>query len=159
VADYPFTTLHPNLGVVRRGDRDLVIADIPGLIEGAHEGHGLGDRFLGHVERCGALIHLVDGAGGDTETAYRTIRAEIEAYGHGLADKPELVALNKADALDGETLAIAKAMLEEACGKPVHVISGIAGTGIDDLIGAVIAAVDQAREREAEAAPAEPFQP
>src|ERR1700759_1006378 len=99
IADYPFTTLHPQLGVVDVGGREFVLADIPGLIEGAHEGFGLGDRFLGHVERCRVLLHLVDGTGEDAGVAYKTVRAELAAYGNGLADKPEIVALNKADAL------------------------------------------------------------
>ena len=99
IADYPFTTLQPQLGVVEIDGREFVLADIPGLIEGAHEGVGLGDRFLGHVERCRVLLHLVDGTRGDAGAAYKTVRAELSAYGHGLADKPEIVALNKADAL------------------------------------------------------------
>ena len=107
IADYPFTTLHPGLGVARAGGREFIIADIPGLIEGAHEGAGLGDRFLGHVERCRVLLHLVDGTGDDPAEAYRVIREELAAYGHGLDEKPEVVALSKADALtpggaDGE---------------------------------------------------------
>src|SRR5215475_13855094 len=99
IADYPFTTLHPGLGVVRIDGREFVLADIPGLIEGAHEGVGLGDRFLGHVERCRVLLHLVDGTGEHAGHAYTTVRTELEAYGHGLEDKPEIVVLNKADAL------------------------------------------------------------
>ena len=102
IADYPFTTLHPGLGVVRADEREFVLADIPGLIEGAHEGAGLGDRFLGHVERCRALLHLVDGTSEHAGRAYKLVRRELEAYGHGLADKPEIVALSKADALDPE---------------------------------------------------------
>ena len=104
IADYPFTTLHPGLGVVRIDERDFVLADIPGLIEGAHEGHGLGDRFLGHVERCGALIHLVDATNANAGADYRTIRRELAAYGEGLEDKAEIVALSKVDAVDEETL-------------------------------------------------------
>ena len=104
IADYPFTTLHPGLGVVRIDGRDFVLADIPGLIEGAHEGHGLGDRFLGHVERCGALVHLVDATGANAGADYRTIRRELAAYGDGLEEKPEIVALSKVDAVDEETL-------------------------------------------------------
>src|SRR5215813_1629727 len=102
IADYPFTTLHPHLGVVRIGNREFVLADIPGLIEGAHEGAGLGDRFLGHVERCGVLIHLVDGTAEKLGEAYRTIRAELAAYSPALAAKPEIVCLNKIDALTPE---------------------------------------------------------
>ena len=104
IADYPFTTLHPGLGVVRIDGRDFVLADIPGLIEGAHEGHGLGDRFLGHVERCGALVHLVDATGANAGADYRTIRRELAAYGEGLAEKAEIVALSKVDAVDEATL-------------------------------------------------------
>src|SRR5271165_2753841 len=104
IADYPFTTLHPQLGVVGIDGREFVLADIPGLIEGAHLGAGLGDRFLGHVERCRVLLHLVDGTGDDVGDAYKTVRAELDAYGHGLIDKPEVVALNKADALAPEQL-------------------------------------------------------
>jgi GTP-binding protein len=99
IADYPFTTLHPQLGVVRVDNRELVLADIPGLIENAHEGAGLGDRFLGHVERCRVLLHLVDGTDEHAGEAYKTVRHELDAYGHGLAGKPEIVALNKTDAL------------------------------------------------------------
>ncbi|MBV8612143.1 MAG: GTPase ObgE, partial [Acetobacteraceae bacterium] len=97
IADYPFTTLHPQLGVVRSDGAEFVLADIPGLIEGAHEGAGLGDRFLGHMERCAVLLHLVDGAAGDVVRAWRTVRAELASYGAGLADKPEILALNKVD--------------------------------------------------------------
>ncbi len=104
IADYPFTTLHPGLGVVRIDGRDFVLADIPGLIEGAHEGHGLGDRFLGHVERCGAIVHLVDATGANAGADYRTIRRELAAYGEGLAEKTEIVALSKVDAVDEATL-------------------------------------------------------
>src|SRR6476619_1646669 len=104
IADYPFTTLHPNLGVVQAPSRDLVLADIPGLIEGANEGAGLGTRFLGHIERCRVLLHLVDATGEDVAAAYRTVRAELKAYGAGLAEKPEIVALSKIDAADAKTL-------------------------------------------------------
>jgi GTPase len=104
IADYPFTTLHPGLGVVRIDGRDFVLADIPGLIEGAHEGHGLGDRFLGHVERCGALVHLVDATGANAGADYRTVRRELAAYGEGLSEKAEIIALSKVDAVDDETL-------------------------------------------------------
>jgi GTPase len=104
IADYPFTTLHPGLGVVRVDDREFVLADIPGLIEGAHEGHGLGDRFLGHVERCGALVHLVDATGAHAGADYRTIRRELVAYGEGIEEKAEIACLSKVDAVDEETL-------------------------------------------------------
>ncbi len=104
IADYPFTTLHPGLGVVRIDGREFVLADIPGLIEGAHEGHGLGDRFLGHVERCGALVHLVDATGANAGADYRTVRRELAAYGEGLDGKAEIVAMSKVDAVDEEML-------------------------------------------------------
>lgn len=133
IAGYPFTTLHPNLGVVSVDSRTFVLADIPGLIEGASEGAGLGTRFLGHVERCGVLLHLVDGTEEDVAKAYRTVRGELVAYGAGLIDKPELIALNKIDALDDETIAERKTALEKETGANVHVISGIAGTGVRDL--------------------------
>ncbi len=144
IADYPFTTLHPNLGVVGVGDDEFVLADIPGLIEGAHEGHGLGDRFLGHVERCRVLLHLVDGTGDDPAAAYATIRAELAAYGHGLPDKPEIVALSKADALDETALATGRAALAEAAGLPadaVHVLSGVSGRGVAEVLRALLARV------------------
>src|ERR1700684_3858774 len=114
IADYPFTTLHPGLGVVRIDGRDFVLADIPGLIEGAHEGHGLGDRFLGHVERCGALVHLVDATGDHAGSAYRTIRKELAASGGGIAKKPEIVALSKVDAVDEATLKVQRERLKRA---------------------------------------------
>ena len=114
IADYPFTTLHPQLGVVEIDDQSFVLADIPGLIEGAHEGAGLGDRFLGHIERCRVLLHLVDGTGEHAGEAYKTVRAELDAYGEGLADKPEIVALNKADALTPEELKQQVARLKRA---------------------------------------------
>ena len=117
IADYPFTTLHPQLGVVRlSAAEEFVLADIPGLIEGAHEGAGLGDRFLGHVERCAVLLHLVDGAAGDVVRAWRTVRAELAAYGGGLADKPELIGLNKADAMTPREASARRAALREGVG-------------------------------------------
>ena len=156
VADYPFTTLHPNLGMVRRMDGELVIADIPGLIEGASEGHGLGTRFLGHVERCGALLHLIDGTAEDVAENYRIVRAELDAYGEVLQDKAEIVCLNKCDALLDEEIDEKKAALEQACGKTVHVISGVAGMGVDDIMDLLFTTVREARiaEEEAEAAKA-----
>jgi GTP-binding protein len=137
IADYPFTTLEPQLGVVKIDATDFVLADLPGLIEGAHEGVGLGDRFLGHAERCNVILHLIDG----TETAiaktYKTIRGELEAYGHGLEDKPEIVALNKIDAVPKAALAKKMAALEKACGRKVFAISGVTGAGIDDVLRAL----------------------
>ncbi|HVB89054.1 MAG TPA: GTPase ObgE [Beijerinckiaceae bacterium] len=114
IADYPFTTLHPNLGVTRVDEREFVLADIPGLIEGAHEGHGLGDRFLGHVERCRVLLHLVDATGENAGAAYRTVRAELAAYGAELAAKPEIVALSKVDAADPAKIEAQKRRLRRA---------------------------------------------
>lgn len=134
IADYPFTTLHPNLGVVKAGDYSFVIADIPGLIEGAHEGKGLGDRFLGHVERTSVLLHLVDATQDDVVGAYKTIRHELEQYGGGLAKKPEIIALTKMDAI-GEELALDQAkQLEEATGQKAMVISAVAGQNIDQVL-------------------------
>ncbi|MCH7485476.1 MAG: GTPase ObgE [Proteobacteria bacterium] len=141
IADYPFTTLHPGLGVAWVDDTELVLADIPGLIEGAHEGAGLGVRFLGHVERCPVLLHLVDGTGGDVPGAYRTVRRELEAYGSGLAAKPEIVALNKCDALDADSMAAARAALAEASGAAVRCISGVAGTGVPGLLRELMSVV------------------
>ena len=129
IADYPFTTLHPQLGVVRVDEREFVLADLPGLIEGAHEGAGLGDRFLGHTERCSVLLHLVDGTGDDPGEAYKTVRGELEAYGHGLTDKPEIVALSKADSLTPEEIKKQTAKLKKACKKTPLVISSRIGPG------------------------------
>src|SRR5690606_23399737 len=148
IADYPFTTLHPGLGVVRAGAREFVLADIPGLIEGASEGAGLGDRFLGHVERCGVLIHLVDGTQDDVVGAYRTIRGELDAYGHGLEDKEEILCLNKIDSLDPEALAEKKAALEKASGGEVLAISGATGDNVDAVLYGVLEILDHNRENE-----------
>lgn len=141
VADYPFTTLHPQLGVAGIDGQEFVIADIPGLIEGASEGAGLGDRFLGHVERCGALVHLVDGTQEDPAAAYRTIRAELDAYDADLAAKPEILCLNKIDALDEEAREAALSMLQEAAGEPVLALSGASGEGRDAVLRAALALV------------------
>jgi GTP-binding protein len=142
IADYPFTTLHPQLGVVRlNATEEFVLADIPGLIEGAHEGAGLGDRFLGHVERCAVLLHLVDGTQADPAGAYRTIRTELAGYGQGLADKPEIVALNKLDAMTPQARASRVKALERACGRPVHVISGATGEGVPVVLRALADAI------------------
>jgi GTPase len=138
IADYPFTTLHPQLGVVRlNATEEFVLADIPGLIEGAHEGAGLGDRFLGHVERCAVLLHLIDGTQADPAGAYRTIRAELEGYGHGLVEKREIVALNKADAMTAQARASRVKALERACGRPVMLISGATGDGVPGVLRAL----------------------
>ncbi len=147
IADYPFTTLHPGLGVVRVGEGEsFVLADIPGLIEGAHDGAGVGDRFLGHVERCAALLHLVDATLDDVASAYATVRGELAAYGAGLDQKTEIVALNKIDALTDEIIEKKAKALEEAAGKPVRRISGAAGVGRDALLGKLQALARQARE-------------
>ncbi len=160
IADYPFTTLHPGLGVVRVDDRDFVLADIPGLIEGAHEGLGLGDRFLGHVERCGAIIHLVDATGENAGAAYRTIRRELEAYGAGIAEKTEIVALSKVDAVDEETLKKQRERLKRAIrsygppppesGKrpaPLE-LSAVSGKNVKEALHVALDAVEANRARE-----------
>jgi len=140
IADYPFTTLVPNLGVVRHRAREFVMADIPGLIEGAHEGAGIGDRFLGHIERCRALLHLVD-ATGDVGEAYATVRGELEAYGAGLAEKPEIAVLTKIDLIDEARLQEARQELEEASGREPHAISAATGAGLHALLDACLAAL------------------
>ena len=149
IADYPFTTVHPNLGVAYVDGGEIVIADIPGLIEGAHEGIGLGDRFLGHIERTGVLLHLLDGTVEDLADAYRTVRAELAAYGGGLAEKTEFVALNKCDALTEEMIAEKRAELEKASGHPVFVISGQSKRGVKELLSRLFAEVRQFRKIEA----------
>src|SRR3954471_22527814 len=146
IADYPFTTLHPGLGVVGVDAREFVLADIPGLIEGAHEGHGLGDRFLGHVERCRVLLHLVDGTGAHAGEAYKTVRAELAAYGHELMDKPEIVALSKADALTPEQLKEQMARLKRAAKKTPLVLSAATGEGVREALRALLKVIDGARQ-------------
>jgi GTP-binding protein len=155
IGDYPFTTLHPNLGVLRRGDAELVLADIPGLIEGASEGAGLGTRFLGHVERCGALVHLIDATTEDPRAAYEVVRGELEAYGHGLAEKTEIVALSKCDAVPAKDAGKKAKKLQKAIGRPVAVISAVAGISMEEMLNSVFAEVQRARD-EADAAAAEP---
>jgi GTP-binding protein len=145
IADYPFTTLHPQLGVVYAEDEEFVLADIPGLIEGAHEGHGLGDRFLGHIERCGVLLHLIDGTQDDVVTAYRTVRHELDEYGGGLAAKPEIVGLNKSDALDEALIAERRAALEAETGAEIFVLSGVSKRGVDAVLSALLAEIRRAR--------------
>jgi GTP-binding protein len=138
IADYPFTTLTPGLGVVRHKGEEFVLADIPGLIEGAHAGVGIGDRFLGHIERCRALVHLVDVAGENPSGAYRAIRGELAAYGHGLAEKPEVVVLSRADVTDKAVLKSVKAKVKRAAGVEPMVISAATGEGIERLLDACI---------------------
>ena len=152
IADYPFTTLHPQLGVVEIDGREFVLADIPGLIEGAHEGTGLGDRFLGHVERCRVLLHIVDGTIEDAGLAYQTVRAELEAYGQGLADKPEVVALNKTDALTPEQLKQQSARLKRVAEKKPLVVSAATGAGVPEVLRALLRIIDQGRARPTTAA-------
>ena len=148
IADYPFTTLHPNLGVVGVDGAEFVVADIPGLIEGAHEGRGIGDRFLGHVERCSVLLHLIDGTSETVADDYRTIIHELEAYGGHLADKPRVTVLNKIDALDDEERAEAKAALEAAVGGPVMMMSGVAKEGTTEVLRALRSEISEDKLRQ-----------
>lgn len=161
VADYPFTTLTPVLGVVHVDQTEFVIADIPGLIEGAHEGAGLGDRFLGHVERCGALLHLIDCTQDDIVGAWRTIRTEIEAYGDTLAHKTEILVLNKIDAIPEEFINEKRAELEAVAGGTVHVMSGATGAGVEDILRLLRETIeaDRAAIAEANAPDAVPWTP
>ena len=158
IADYPFTTLKPGLGVVRLGDREFVLADIPGLIAGAHEGLGLGDRFLGHLERCNVLLHLVDATGDHAGQVYKTIRHELEAYGARLTEKPEIVALSKVDAVDAETLKTQAARLKRAAKCAPLTLSAVSGSGMTGALGALLKAIDEHR-REAAAVDAPAWQP
>jgi GTP-binding protein len=150
IAPYPFTTLNPNLGVVRAGDVDFVLADLPGLIEGAHEGAGLGDRFLGHIERCRVLLHLIDATQEDVAGAYRAIRRELKAYGAGLEKKKEIVALSKADALDEATLSERAEALRKASRRKPLVLSAVSGQGLKEALHALAREVRgvNAKERE-----------
>jgi GTP-binding protein len=151
IAEYPFTTLNPQLGVVRIDSTDFVLADLPGLIEGAHEGVGLGDKFLGHAERCGAILHLVDGTETEITQGYKTIRAELEAYGQILTGKPEIVALNKSDAISKSELAKKRAALKKACGHDVFVMSGVSGEGVEDVLRALAKVIGKRRTAEKKA--------
>jgi GTP-binding protein len=150
IADYPYTTLHPGLGVVRSDGREFVLADIPGLIEGAHEGHGLGDRFLGHVERCRVLLHLVDATCEHAGQAYGIVRAELEAYGQGLAEKPEIVALSKADVLDETALKQQAARLKRAAKRTPLILSSATGRGVAEALRTLAAHIPVSRRDEAE---------
>jgi GTP-binding protein len=147
IADYPFTTLHPNLGVVGVDGVEFVVADIPGLIEGASEGRGLGDLFLGHVERCAVLLHLVDGSSGSLIEDYHTIIGELNAYGGGLAEKPRVTVLNKVDTMDAEERAFLKDELEDAVGAPVMLMSGVSGEGTESVLRALRRQIDDDRLR------------
>jgi GTPase len=155
IADYPFTTLTPQLGVVRHADNEFVLADIPGLIEGAHEGKGLGLRFLGHIERCGVMLHLVDATAEDILEQYHTVRAELNAYDSALANKQSIVALNKCDLISAEERNEKRALLETECGAAVHCISAASGEGMEEILVTmqrIIAEVRRA-QREHEEAP------
>ena len=147
IADYPFTTLRPQLGVVRLDDREFVMADLPGLIEGASDGAGLGTRFLGHVERCAVILHLIDGTGEDVVEAYKTIRGELAGYGHGLVAKPELIGLNKIDALDADAVKSKCRALARAAGRGATVLplSGVSGAGLGEVLGALLATIEAER--------------
>lgn len=155
IADYPFTTLHPNLGVARVDGREFVIADIPGLIEGASEGVGLGDRFLGHVERTRVLLHLVSAQEEDVAKAYQVIRGELEAYEHGLAEKPEIVALSQIDTLDPEARKAKVKALKKACGREPLLLSAVSHEGLNDALRQLAAVIDQSRAAEAGTAEAD----
>ena len=159
IADYPFTTLHPGLGVVKVGNREFVMADIPGLIEGAHEGAGLGTRFLGHVERCRALLHLVDGTQDDVAGAYRTVRAELKAYGAGLERKKEIVALSKCDAVDRAQLPDKVAALKRAARKKPLLVSAVARQGLSEVLGALAREIAKAKRPASRAEGPRPWQP
>jgi GTP-binding protein len=148
IADYPFTTLHPNLGVAKIDGREFVIADIPGLIEGAHEGVGIGDRFLGHVERTRVLLHLVSAHEEDVAMVYNTIRAELSAYGHGLAEKPEIVALSQVDALTDDVADEKLAELEAACGHRPIKLSSVSREGVNETLRHMMSAVEEANQEE-----------
>ena len=152
IADYPFTTLKPQLGVVRVHDEEFVLADLPGLIEGASEGTGLGHRFLGHVERCAAILHLIDATLDDVVGAWRTIRDELEAYGHGLAEKTELIALNKADAVPAAEMEKKRKALKRASRREPFVMSAATGRDVGKIMAAVAAVVHTTRKQAAQAA-------
>jgi GTP-binding protein len=154
IADYPFTTLHPNLGVVRIDGFDFVLADIPGLIEGAHEGAGIGDRFLGHVERTAVLLHLVDATLDDAADAYTIIRGEVEAYGAGLEDKPEVVALSKADAVPQDELKKKARALKKAASAEPLIVSAATGEGVSQVLRALAAKIKSVRAAKQQEAPA-----
>lgn len=148
IADYPFTTLHPNLGVVRIGEREFVLADIPGLIEGASEGIGIGDRFLGHIERCKVLIHLIDGTNEDVAHVYEAVRYELAAYADVLAEKEEIVVLNKIDALSEEEIAEKVAAIQEVTDAEIRLVSGATGKGIEQVLYDVLNLLDEEKAAE-----------
>jgi len=152
IAAYPFTTLHPNLGVVSIGERDFVLADIPGLIEGASEGVGIGDRFLGHIERCGVLIHLIDGTQDDLKRAYQSIRYELAAYDPRLAEKPEIVVLNKIDSIPPDELKEKVKILKKLSKQDVLQVSAVTGKGTEMVLYGVIDILDAEKAARLEAA-------
>ena len=156
IADYPFTTLVPNLGVVGIDSKEFVMADIPGLIEGASEGRGLGIQFLAHVERCKVLLHLVDGTSSTITKDYRTIVTELEAYSDVLGDKPRIVALNKVDAMEPKQISDRRRALEKASGGPVHVISGVSGRGLQEVLRVLMAEIEAASVKPEEVKPWQP---
>jgi len=147
IADYPFTTLHPNLGVVKAGDMDFVLADIPGLIEGAHEGAGIGDRFLGHIERCEIILHLVDATGQDPVNDYNIVRGELDAYGAGMEDKQELIALSKCDALAADEAEEKAKTLSEALDKEVILLSAVSKLNLDHTLLRLASTVKNNRQQ------------
>jgi GTP-binding protein len=151
IADYPFTTLHPGLGVVRIDQREFVLADIPGLIEGAHEGVGIGDRFLGHVERTRVLLHLVSAREENPVGAYRTVRRELEAYGHGLESKPEIVALSQVDLLDAASRRRIASALKKAAGRDVSLVSAATGENVETILRQLMDTIERARQGDADA--------
>ncbi|MCF6232774.1 MAG: GTPase ObgE [Rhodobacteraceae bacterium] len=159
IADYPFTTLHPNLGVVGVDGVEFVIADIPGLIAGAHEGRGIGDRFLGHVERCSVLLHLVDATSETVAEDYQTIITELEAYGGHLADKPRLTVLNKIDALEDEERSLRLAELKSVCDGPVLLISGVSREGVTGALRALRTEIAEDKLRQSPVQDPAPWQP
>ena len=159
VGEYPFTTLRPQLGVVRHKGREFVLADIPGLIEGAAEGAGIGDRFLGHVERTRVLLHLVDAAGEDPVEAWRVVRGELEAYGAGLEDKPEVLALSRADLVDAKDLAKLSKKLAKAAGIEPLVVSAATGDGLEPLLDAILDRLGVEKEAEEAALPEREWSP
>jgi GTP-binding protein len=148
IADYPFTTLHPNLGVVGVDGVEFVVADIPGLIEGASEGRGLGDLFLGHIERCAILLHLIDGTSENVVGDCETILTELEAYSDALYDKPRVTVLNKIDALSDEEIAEKREALQKAIGGKVMLMSGVAKTGVTEVLRVLRAGIDDSNLRQ-----------
>jgi GTP-binding protein len=159
IANYPFTTLHPGLGVVLIGDREFVLADIPGLIEGANEGAGLGTRFLGHIERCGVVLHLIDATGDDVAGDYRTVRRELKAYGADLEGKKEIVALSKVDAVSADELEVKAEALRKVARKKPMLLSAVTGVGMTEALHAIAREVGRRREAAAVEAPKQPWSP